>query len=100
MNTEKAIEFLEQIKYSNVYTPKKYQHEIENIQTLLKTKQEMVTKFSIDYYKELLKEMCKVHSLYHCLGYIQCMTTHEIVSFEEGLSLIDFAENLKIKGEI
>ena len=59
----------------------------------------MITKFSIGYYKKLLKEMCKVHSIYHCLGYIQCMSTHEIVSCEEALSLVDFVDNLKNKEE-
>ena len=46
MKIKEAIDFLQQIKYSNVYTPKKYQHEIENIQALLKEKQELVTTFS------------------------------------------------------
>ena len=55
----------------------------------------MITKLSIDEYKEKLKEMYKVHSIYHCLGYIQCMSTHEIVSCEEALSLVDFVEEVK-----
>jgi len=55
----------------------------------------MITPFSIDYYKKLLKEMYKVHSIYQCLGYIQCMSTHEIVSCEEALSLVDFVESFK-----
>ena len=55
----------------------------------------LMVKFSIDYYKKILKEMFEAHSLYHCLGYIQCMSTHEIVSNKEALSLIDFVDNLR-----
>ena len=58
-----------------------------------------MTKFSIDYYKKILKEMFEAHSLYHCLGYIQCMSTHEIVSSEEALSLVDFVDKLNKKEE-
>ncbi len=46
MNTKEAIEFCEQIKYSNVYTPQKFSSEIGNIQNLLQRNQELVTKFS------------------------------------------------------